>query len=233
MATEEATRRGALLGARRQIAIERKANLKSDACLTRKNRRHVPREQEKVDRAPRSSTGTPALPALRSWIVVALAIATVLAYAPALSAPFVMDDETAITESSSIQWRTPAGSPVSGRPVVSATLALNHAANTLLGVDQRPDPGGPYKSVGYRLLNILFHLCTGALLFGVLRRTIRTHVIPEDWRALADPLAGAVCAIWLLHPIQSEAINYIVQRTELLASLFYVAALYASIRATE
>ena len=78
---------------------------------------------------------------------------------------------------------------------------------------------------------MLAHLCTGALLFGVLRRTIRGRAIPEDWRALADPLAGAVCAIWLLHPIQSEAINYLVQRTELLASLFYVAALYASIRA--
>jgi tetratricopeptide (TPR) repeat protein len=163
--------------------------------------------------------------------VVALVIATVLAYAPALSAPFVMDDENAIPESSAIQWRAPAGSAVAGRPLVSATLALNHAVNAWLGVDQRRDPDGPYKAIGYRLLNVLAHLCTGALLFGVLRRTIRGRAIPEDWRALADPLAGAVCAIWLLHPIQSEAINYLVQRTELLASLFYVAALYASIRA--
>lgn len=142
-----------------------------------------------------------------------------------------MDDENAIPESSSIQWRAPAGSAVAGRPLVSATLALNHAANALLGVDQRPDPGGPYKAVGYRLLNVLLHLCTCALLFGVLRRTIRGRAISEDWRELADPLAGIVCALWLLHPIQSEAINYIVQRTELLASLAYVAALYASIRA--
>jgi hypothetical protein len=70
--------------------------------------------------------------------VAALIIATVLAYAPALSAPFVMDDETAIAESSAMQWHAPAGSPISGRPVVSATLALNQAVNTLLGVDQRP-----------------------------------------------------------------------------------------------
>ena len=142
-----------------------------------------------------------------------------------------MDDETAIAESSTMQWHAPAGSPVSGRPVVSATLALNQAVNTLLGVDQRPDPDGPYKAVGFRLLNVLLHLCTGALLFGVLRRTIRARAIPEDWRVMADPLAGVVCALWLLHPIQTEAINYVVQRTELLASLSYVATLYASIRA--
>jgi cytochrome c-type biogenesis protein CcmH/NrfG len=158
-------------------------------------------------------------------------LATVLAYAPALSAPFVMDDNTAIAESASSQLRAPAGSPVSGRPVVAATLALNYAANRLLGVDQRADPDGPHKAVGYRLLNILLHLCTGALLFGVLRRAIRERTIPEDWQALADPLAGAVCALWLLHPIQSEVIDYIVQRTESLASLCYVAVLYASLRA--
>ncbi|MFI5244396.1 MAG: tetratricopeptide repeat protein [Gemmatimonadales bacterium] len=199
--------------------------------MTRKARRPEDRQKRKFAGTPRSSTAAPVLPAVRPWIVVALVIATVLAYAPALSAPFVMDDENAIPESSSIQWHAPAGSAVAGRPVVSATLALNHAVNTMLGVDQRPDPSGPYKAVGYRLLNVLFHLCTGALLFGVLRRTIRGRAFSEDWRGLADPLAGAVCALWLLHPIQSEAINYIVQRTELLASLFYVMVLYASIRA--
>jgi protein O-mannosyl-transferase len=163
--------------------------------------------------------------------VLALIVATVLAYAPALHAPWVMDDDTAIAESASIQLHATAGSPVSGRPVVSATLAFNYALNQLLGIDQRPFPDGPDKTVGYRLLNIFFHLCTGALLFGVLRRAIRERPIPEDWRAIADPLATAVTALWLLHPIQSEVINYVVQRTESIASLCYVAVLYASIRA--
>ena len=142
-----------------------------------------------------------------------------------------MDDESAIAETLSGDGGPPAGSPVAGRPVAGATLAINYAVNSALGVDQRPDPDGPRKTVGYRLLNVLFHLCTGALLFGVLRRAMRERTISVDWRAAADPLAAAVCALWLLHPIQSEAINYIVQRTELLASLFYIATLYSSIRA--
>src|ERR1019366_1155487 len=178
------------------------------------------RQKRKVNvRTAAAPTPAPPLPSVRRWIVLALALATVLAYAPALSAPFVMDDESAVAESASTQLSVPAGSPVSGRPVVRATLAANYALNAILGVDQRRDPDGPGKAIGYRLLNILFHLCTGALLFGLLRRAMREQTIAEDWRRLADPLATAVCALWLLHPIQSEAINYVVQRTELLASL--------------
>jgi protein O-mannosyl-transferase len=167
----------------------------------------------------------------KSWIVVAILLATVLAYLPALSAPFVMDDESAVAESASARASVPPGSPVAGRPVVRATLTANYALNALLGVDQRRDPDGPNKAVGYRLLNLLFHLCTGALLFGLIRRIAREQTIPADWRVIADPLAAVVCALWLLHPIQSEAINYVVQRTEILASFFYVATLYASLRA--
>ncbi|HEY2850956.1 MAG TPA: tetratricopeptide repeat protein [Gemmatimonadaceae bacterium] len=179
---------------------------------------------------PRRAALTASSPA-KLLVAAALCLTVVLAYAPALPAPFVMDDQSAIAESWTPHVQPPAGSPVAGRPVVRATLAMNHAINALLGVDQRADPDGPDKAVGYRLFNILAHLCTGALLFGVLRRSIRSPTIPEDWRALADPLAATACAVWLLHPIQTEAINYVVQRTELLASLCYVATLYASIRA--
>jgi len=173
------------------------------------------------------------------WIALALIAATVLAYLPALSAPFVMDDVLGITANPSIQSAAhplaaltpPPNLPVSGRPVVNVTLAVNYAINAVLGVDQRRDPDGVHKAIGYRLFNLLFHLCTGALLFGVLRRAIREETIPDDWRPLADSIAGMVCALWLLHPIQSEVLNYVVQRSEALASLFYALTLYCSIRA--
>ena len=169
------------------------------------------------------------LPRVNRWIVLALVAATVLAYVPALRAPFVMDDE--ITIDASASWSAPEQLPTAGRPVVLGTLAANHALNDALGVDQRRDPDGPNKAIGYRLFNVLLHLLTGALLFAVLRRAMRESAIPADWRAVADPLAGVACALWLLHPIQSEVVNYIVQRSEALASLAYLAALYASQRA--
>jgi tetratricopeptide (TPR) repeat protein len=140
-----------------------------------------------------------------------------------------MDDASVIAASSS--WLAAPGMATAGRPLVTATLAANVAVNRLLGVDERMDPDGPNKAVGFRLFNLLLHLLTGALLFGVLRHAMRESSLPEEWRAVADPFAGIVCALWLLHPIQSEVINYIVQRSEGLASFFYLATLYSSQRA--
>ena len=193
---------------------------------SRKKRRAKPTP---VPPIPRSHVDAHTLPGVNRWILLALAAATVLAYVPALAGPFVMDDERTIAASAA--WDAPPGFPTAGRPVALATLAINYAVNRGLGVDQRPDPDGPDKAVGYRLFNVLLPLLTGAMLFGVLRRALRERAIPADWRALADPLAGIVCALWLVHPIQTEVVNYIVQRTEALASFFYLATLYASLRA--
>ena len=195
--------------------------------MTRRNRRRAARARQPL--AEQSSTELLPLPSPNRWIMFALVVATVFAYVPALDAPFVMDDEDTIGASS--MWIAQAGSPTAGRPLVMATLAVNFDVNRALGVDQRRDPDGPHKAVGYRLFNVLLHLLTGALLFGVLRRAMREPAIPEDWRAVSDPIAGIVCALWLLHPIQSEVIDYIVQRSEGLASFFYLATLFASQRA--
>jgi Flp pilus assembly protein TadD len=196
--------------------------------VTRKRRRQQPTGKLSPSDHARSDNAS-GLPGLNAWIVLALVVATVLAYVPALRAPFVIDDESTI--SASADWKSAPGSPAAGRPLVLATLAVNSALNRALGVDQRPDPDGPNKAVGYRLFNLLVHLLTGALLFGVVRRAMREPSIPSAWRAIADPVAAAVCALWLLHPIQSEVINYIVQRSEGLASLFYLGVLYSSQRA--
>jgi Tfp pilus assembly protein PilF len=169
------------------------------------------------------------LPGRTWWVAVALVVATAFAYVPALRAPFLLDDW--VTIEAAARLRAAEGMPTRGRPMVMATLAANYQVNRVLGVDQRPDPAGPDKTIGYRLFNLLLHLSTGALLFAVLRRAMRERAIPEDWRAIADPLAGIVTALWLLHPIQSEVINYVVQRSEAQASLCYLATLYGSQRA--
>ncbi len=56
--------------------------------------------------------------------------------------------------------------------MVNYSLALTYAINEALGVDQRPDPYGPNKTVGYHVVNLLLHLGCGLLLFGIIRRTV-------------------------------------------------------------
>ena len=49
----------------------------------------------------------------------------------------------------------------------------------------------------------------------------------------AWPLALAVAAVWLAHPLQAEFVSYIVQRIESLAGQWYLLTLYGFIRPAE
>jgi protein O-mannosyl-transferase len=171
------------------------------------------------------------------WIAV-FVVGAVAAYAPAIRAPFEYDDLPAIQQNPTVQSLSPAvllppsQTAVAGRPVVNVTLALNHAINDALQVDQAPDPNGPDKTVGYHAANILFHLACGLLLFGIIRRTIDDDDELSD-QVDAARVAGFATLVWLVHPIQTEAVDYVIQRTELIVSLCYAATLYASLRAWE
>jgi Flp pilus assembly protein TadD len=97
---------------------------------------------------------------------------------------------------------------VAGRPLVAYTLALNYA---LCGLDVRC----------YHATNILLHLLCACLLFSVLRRSLVTASHPHPrWIALAASL------LWVVHPLSTESVTYVVNRTELLVSLFYLLTLY-------
>src|SRR5436190_6039134 len=167
-----------------------------------------------------------------------LVVATFAEYSTSLRAPFQFDDIVGIVDNVTIRkiWpllgdtgplRPPARSPFVHRPVVNASLALNYAFNDVVGIDNR----GPWAPFFYRVVNITAHLVSAFLLLGIIRRTLRHGRIGEKFADVADLVAIAVVFIWTLHPIQSEALLYIVQRTELLMAACYLGALYCSIRA--
>jgi tetratricopeptide (TPR) repeat protein len=81
---------------------------------------------------------------------------------------------------------------------------------------------------GYHLVNLLIHALAGLALFGVVRRT---------WARFrpAEALTAGFCIalLWLLHPLQTAAVTYIVQRAESLVGLCYLLTLYGFIRMAE
>lgn len=91
----------------------------------------------------------------------------------------------------------------------------------------------PTNTFGYHLVDVLLHIATALLVFGTVRVTIRRGRIAESWRDSADRIALVAGAIWLAHPIQTEAVDYVSQRTELLVSFFYMTTLYCTVRAWE
>jgi tetratricopeptide (TPR) repeat protein len=152
----------------------------------------------------------------------------VVVYVNSLSAPFIFDDQTSIIENSQIRRLSPLSvplsppreTPVAGRPIVNLTFAINYATS---GLDVR----------GYRLTNLAIHLLAALTLFGLVRRTLLLPALAPAFGAQSTNLAWIVALIWMLHPLQTETIDYVTQRTESMMGLFYLLTLYCSVRALE
>lgn len=159
---------------------------------------------------------------LAEVVVVAAAVA---AYHNSLSGPFILDDLKSIAENPTIRHFGSAFSPpnnlgVGGRPVINLSFALNYAL------------GGP-NVWGYHAFNLLIHMLAGLTLLGILRRTLQSPALNSRFGASALSLSLAVAVIWIVHPLQTEAVTYITQRCESLMGLFYLLTLYSFIRSAE
>ena len=152
--------------------------------------------------------------------------AAIFAYHNSLGGPFIFDDPLSIADNPTImrlgdikEVFTPPthGEAVQRRPVVNLSLAINYA---LGGLDVR----------GYHLFNLAAHVLAGLTLLGVVRRTLSMPAVSENIRKKSLVLSMVVAVIWVVHPLNTDAVTYIIQRTELLAGLFYLLSLYCVIR---
>lgn len=159
------------------------------------------------------------------WLSAAIVGAGLLVYANALLGPFIFDDVDSISDNQHIRTLWPLGQAMSappqgtlaGRPIVSLSLAFNYAV-------------GGLNVWGYHAVNVAIHLLSALLLFGIVRRTLLSPGLAGRWKRSASWLAAVSAAIWVVHPLQTEAVTYVVQRTELLMGLFYLLTLYCAIR---
>jgi tetratricopeptide (TPR) repeat protein len=91
---------------------------------------------------------------------------------------------------------------------------------------------GGYGVFGYHVFNFLIHLACGILLWWLTILTLNTPVLRKEKIAgHAGLLAFFAAAIFLLHPIQTQPVNYIIQRATMLAALFYLASLSLYVKA--
>ena len=83
---------------------------------------------------------------------------------------------------------------------------------------------------GYHLANLAVHLLAAWTLFRHHPPTPPRRSFANDSPLAATPLALVAATLWVIHPLQTEAVTYIVQRTESLAGLLYLLTLYCVIR---
>lgn len=161
------------------------------------------------------------------WIPALLIVAAgFVAYSNSFGGILVFDDEPAIARNPNLRtlWplavamEAPPDTTLSGRPIASLSFALDYAVT-----------GG--SLAGYHRTNLLIHLTTALLLFGLTRRTLLTPPLEPRFGARSTALALTIALVFVVHPLQTGSVTYIVQRVESLMGLFYLATLYFSIRA--
>ena len=151
------------------------------------------------------------------WMPAVVVALGVLVYANSLNGPFIFDDGHGITQNPSVRqlwpiWDAlvpPGTSGMAGRPVVNLSFALNYAV-------------GEYEVFGYHVVNLAIHILAGLTLLGVLRRA-----------KLGNWVALTAAVLWLVHPVLTESVVYISQRTEMMMGLFLLLTFYCFLRSLD
>jgi hypothetical protein len=145
---------------------------------------------------------------------------TAIVYLPALDAGFVFDDRINIEQASGVHWTEVSPGVIGGlldstliprRVVANASFALNHLA-------------GGLAPRGYHLVNVLIHLAVGLTLAWAAFLYLRM-VFPARERQQLGMAAVVPVVLFLVHPLNTQAVTYVVQRMTSLAALFSLLAL--------
>ena len=160
------------------------------------------------------------------WWLLGMGGLVGLIYSNTLQVPFLLDDLPNIEENPHLRLT---GFSLAGlreawlegflprRPVANVSFALNYAVHG-------------YALAGYHWVNLLIHVGTGLCLYALLKATLGLPLPRLSRRALSGWVPLLTVLFWLVHPVQTQSVTYIVQRMNSLASLFYVLSLWCYVR---
>ncbi len=133
----------------------------------------------------------------------------IVAYSNSMVGVFLLDDHIHIVDNPLIRSLSPLGkfvSPGGLRQLTMFSFALNYQF-------------GGLDTFGYHLANLGVHLTAAVALFGLLRMTFVSQPYQFHLPVSGRTLATTVVCLWVVHPVNSQAVNYIIQRSELLFTL--------------
>lgn len=146
------------------------------------------------------------------------AIAAII-YSNSFDCSFHFDDQHAIVENYAIhRFDLKEIFSSSNRPVLDTTLAVNYYF-------------GKLNVFGYHLVNLLLHISNGIMLYFILFQTANLSSLKEKYGQRAYRIALYASMIFIAHPIQTQAVTYIISRSSVLATTFYLLSLLLFIKA--
>jgi Tfp pilus assembly protein PilF len=159
--------------------------------------------------------------------LLSLALIVILIYANSLGSPFVFDSRNNIETNPHIRIskitlnelaEAAFNSPSKQRPLSNISFALNYYLHG-------------YNVVGFHVVNILIHISTGFLLYFFVKSTFRTPALKSRYGNYMW-ISFFTAAVWMVHPLHTQSVSYIVQRMTSLCAMFYILSilLYARFR---
>ena len=143
-------------------------------------------------------------------------------YANSFQSPFQFDGHAQIVNNTSLHLEDLSlegleKAMTGTRPVTNLSFALNYYL-------------GGLEVNGFHWANLLIHLLTALALFGVIWYTLGLEIHQGRYQATRYGMALLGALIWAVHPVQTQAVTYLVQRSTELAALFGMMALICYIR---
>ncbi len=156
--------------------------------------------------------------------IFVIILATILPYSSSFHNSFHFDDRSKIKKLSEsyhgkLNWEffkvalNLSNKPIIYRPIAGITLAINYHF-------------GKNSVLGYHIVNLSIHLITALILYLFLFHTLIIENNPVFFKNHAFGIAFIGTLLWAIHPIQTQAVTYIIQRMTLLAGLFSILSMY-------
>lgn len=162
------------------------------------------------------------------WLVASVFLLCMLAYLRGLFGGFLLDDFGSIVDNPSLRL-------LDGTPFRWIALAVSSPAGVLRRPISMLSFGADFMTFGlnpiaFKATNLAIHLLNGALLYNLGRHLVKRLIAPFSEHGVeqeisSQAIALLASALWLLHPLNVSGVIYIVQRMNLLASLFTLAGL--------
>ncbi len=164
--------------------------------------------------------------------LILILLVALAAYANTFNSPFIFDDEASILDNQVIRdlstFLSGAGYAHNPRRFIGyLSFALNYK---LAG----------FNLAGYHMVNLAIHIINGWLVYALVCLTLRTPFFSNQELGSGERKPGIdspctmhhapflpllVALLFVAHPIQTQAVTYIVQRLASLATLFYLGAI--------
>jgi Tfp pilus assembly protein PilF len=166
----------------------------------------------------------------QTLFLLSLALIVILIYADTIDSPFIFDSKKNIESNPHIRISkitlneladAAFKSPSKQRPLSNISFALNYYLHG-------------YNVVGFHVVNLLIHISTGFFLYFFVKSTFGTPALNTRYSNYML-ISFFTAAIWMVHPLQTQSVSYVVQRMNSLCAMFYMLSIlfYARFRLSQ